>query len=215
MPPAPPPPVAAPAPPPPGWPSTNAWSPPASADPFSPPSGSFSAQPDPFAAALPAGPSQHAPRMPSAAPSPHDLPMSGNAPPLLLDVTPLSLGVETVGGYCETVIRRNAAIPVEQTRIFSTATDGQVSVHVRIVQGESRSISENQALGEIQLAGLREAHRGQVKIGVTFVMDANGTLGVRAKDLETGREQQVLIQLLGALPEAEIRRMQDRQQRMV
>jgi molecular chaperone DnaK len=130
-------------------------------------------------------------------------------------VTPQTLGVETVGGYCEPVIKRNAAIPVEQTRVFSTGVDDQEVVHVRIVQGESRASSENQPLGEILLDGLRPARRGQIRIGVTFVMDESGTLGVRAKDLETGRETGVRISLLGALPEDEIRRMQERQQRMV
>ncbi|MFO0681519.1 MAG: Hsp70 family protein [Sandaracinus sp.] len=142
-----------------------------------------------------------------------ELAVAPRTAPLLLDVTPQTLGVETVGGYCEPVIRRNAAIPVEQTRIFSTASDGQQTVHVRIVQGESRLRDENQALGEILLEGLRQAHRGAVKIGVTFVMDASGTLGVRAKDLETGREQFVRIQLVGGITDDEVRRMQERHQR--
>ncbi len=190
------------------------WAPSPAVDPFAPASDPFGAAAPAPLPALPPAPQRPAP-MPSAPPPMDDLPMSGNAPPLLLDVTPLSLGIETVGGYCETVIRRNAAIPVEQTRIFSTATDGQDTVQVRIVQGESRASAENQALGEILLSGLRQAHRGQVKIGVTFLMDANGTLGVRAEDLETGREHQVVIHLVGALPDAEIQRMQERQNRMV
>jgi molecular chaperone DnaK len=135
------------------------------------------------------------------------------APPLLLDVTPQSLGIETVNGYCEVVIKRNAAIPVEQTRVFSTAQDGQVLVKVRICQGESRRLDENQALGEIELSGLRAAARGDVKIGVTFVIDADGTLGVRAKDLETGREQTVRINLLGGMPDEEVQQMKARQQK--
>jgi molecular chaperone DnaK len=136
---------------------------------------------------------------------------TGAPAPLLLDVTPHSLGVETVGGFCEAVIRRNAAIPVEQTRVFTTALDGQVEVRVRIVQGESRRLEENQPLGEILLSGLRSASRGQVKIGVTFVMDADGTVSVRAKDLESGREQSIRVQLIGAVADAEIQRMQERQ----
>jgi molecular chaperone DnaK len=150
----------------------------------------------------------------AAPPRPSEIPLTHSAPPLLLDVTPQTLGVETVGGYCEPVIRRNAAIPVEQTRVFSTATDDQESVHVRIVQGESRFATENQALGEILLEGLRRGARGAVQIGVTFVMDANGTLGVRARDLGTGREQIVSIQLIGGVSEDDVRRMQERQQRM-
>ncbi len=136
-------------------------------------------------------------------------------PPLLLDVTPHSLGVETVHGYCEHVIKRNAAIPVEQTRVFSTASDMQESVRVSIVQGESRRLEDNQPLGEIVLSGLRQAPRGVVKIGVTFMMDADGTLGVRATDLETGREQVIRIQLVGSMSEAEIESLAARQQQMM
>ncbi|MDQ3037713.1 MAG: Hsp70 family protein, partial [Myxococcota bacterium] len=136
-------------------------------------------------------------------------------PPLLLDVTPHSLGVETVGGYCEHVIKRNAAIPVEQTRVFSTGTDMQESVRVLVVQGESRRLDENQPLGELELSGLRQALRGAVKIGVTFVMDADGTLGVKATDLETGREQTIRVQLVGAMSDAEIETMAARQQQMM
>lgn len=131
--------------------------------------------------------------------------------PLLLDVTPLTLGVETAGGYCESVIDRNAAIPVEQTRIFSTAADGQQSVSVRIYQGESRRFEENQELGRIELHGLRDGVRGAVKIEVTFLMDADGTLGVRARDEMTGQEQAVRVSLVGGMDEAEIQRMAARQ----
>ncbi len=159
--------------------------------------------------ALPAAPAAYEPPSQPVL----ELAVAPRTAPLLLDVTPQTLGVETVGGYCEPVIKRNAAIPVEQTRIFSTASDGQETVHVRIVQGESRLRDENQALGEILLEGLRQAHRGAVKIGVTFVMDASGTLGVRARDLETGREQIVRIQLVGGIGDDEVRRMQERHQR--
>ena len=226
--PAPPParPAAAPAPPPPPVLRTSSapasrqalpssGRPPAAAP--APPPEEWGAASEPSHAAYPAlAEAAPAPNRPSTSPFAHvDIALVAAAPPLLLDVTPQTLGVETVGGYCEPVIRRNAAIPVEQTRIFSTATDGQQSVQVRIVQGESRLTNENQALGEILLEGLRQAHRGAVKIGVTFVMDANGTLGVRARDLETGHEQIVRIQLIGARSEDEVRRMQERQQRMV
>jgi molecular chaperone DnaK len=138
-------------------------------------------------------------------------PPAPTAAPLLLDVTPHTLGVETVGGYCECVIARNAAIPVEQTKIFTTGADDQASVSVRIVQGESRRLVENQSLGFIELTGLRRAARGTVKIGVTFLLDADGTLGVQAKDLETGREQSVRINLHGGLAEDEIKVMAARQ----
>ncbi len=136
-------------------------------------------------------------------------------PPLLLDVTPHTLGVETVAGYCEGVIRRNAAIPVESTRVFSTGSDNQETVAVVIYQGESRRLDENQPLGEIQLSGLRPAARGGVKIEVTFQMDSDGTLGVRARDEDTGQQQTVRINLVGGIDDEEIRRMQERQARMM
>ncbi|MCB9596284.1 MAG: Hsp70 family protein [Sandaracinaceae bacterium] len=137
------------------------------------------------------------------------------AAPLLLDVTPHTLGLETVAGFCEGVIKRNAAIPVEQTRVFSTGADGQDVVSVSICQGESRRLDENQPLGAIELTGLRPAARGEVKIEVTFQMDSDGTLGVRAVDAETGRQQTVRINLVGGVDEAEIQRMQERQARMM
>ncbi len=148
-------------------------------------------------------------RAPALAPAAAPLP--ARPPPLLLDVTPLSLGVETVGGYCEHVIKRNAAIPVEQTLVFSTGQDGQTEVRVRICQGESRRLSENQELGAIELTGLRAAERGTLSIGVTFALDADGTLGVRARDLETGREQAVRINLVGGLGEQAIAEAEARQ----
>jgi molecular chaperone DnaK len=116
--------------------------------------------------------------------------------PLLLDVTPFSLGVETAGGQCEPVIRRNATIPVEQTRIFATTSDGQVAVVIRISQGESRRFVDNQNLGELELSGLRAAPRGEVQVAVTFELEADGTLRVRARDNESGRETQTRVTLL-------------------
>ncbi|MFO0630784.1 MAG: Hsp70 family protein [Polyangiales bacterium] len=116
--------------------------------------------------------------------------------PLLLDVTPFSLGVETAGGQCEPVIRRNATIPVEQTRIFATTSDGQVAVVIRIAQGESRRFVDNQNLGELELSGLRPAPRGEVQVAVTFELEADGTLRVRARDNESGRETQTRVTLL-------------------
>ncbi|MCC7540752.1 MAG: Hsp70 family protein [Deltaproteobacteria bacterium] len=131
--------------------------------------------------------------------------------PLLLDVTPQSLVVETVSGYCDPVIRRNAAIPVEQTRVFSTGLDGQESVLIRIAQGESRRYDECQALGQLELHGLRPAPRGAVKIAVTFEIDADGTLQVRAEDPETGQRQGARIALVGGISDEEIAMMAQRQ----
>jgi molecular chaperone DnaK len=154
----------------------------------------------PGAAVAPPAPSASvAPPSPGASiapPAPGGTNAAGIAVPLLLDVTPLSLGVETAGGQCEMVIRRNATIPVEQSRVFATTNDQQTSVIIRIAQGESRKFSENQSLGELELTGLRPAPRGEVSIAVTFELGADGTLGVRAKDVETNREQATRISLL-------------------
>ncbi|MGB5525102.1 MAG: Hsp70 family protein [Polyangiales bacterium] len=130
--------------------------------------------------------------------------------PLLLDVTPLSLGVETVDGYCERIIRRNSAIPAGQTKMFTTARDRQESVVVRICQGEDRKISANQLLGEVVLDGLRPATRGKVQIAVRFMIDADGTLQVRAQDVGTGHQQQIAIKLIGELPEEQIQQLRQR-----
>lgn len=130
--------------------------------------------------------------------------------PLLLDVTPLSLGVETVDGYCEHIIRRNSAIPAGQTKMFTTARDGQETVVVRICQGEDRHIARNQLLGEVVLDGLRPAARGKVQIAVRFMIDADGTLQVRAQDVGTGQQQQIAIKLIGELPEEQVERLRER-----
>ncbi|MBT8480699.1 MAG: Hsp70 family protein [Myxococcales bacterium] len=130
--------------------------------------------------------------------------------PLLLDVTPLSLGVETVDGYCERIIRRNSAIPAGQTKMFTTARDRQETVVVRICQGEDRRVAENQLLGEVVLDGLRPAARGKVQIAVRFMIDADGTLQVRAQDVGTGQQQQIAIKLIGELPEEQITELRER-----
>jgi molecular chaperone DnaK len=116
--------------------------------------------------------------------------------PLLLDVTPQSLRVETVGGLSQLVIARNSTIPLEQTREFATAYDNQQDVRIRIAQGEQAKFGENQPLGELELTGLRPAPRGDVKIAVTFELDADGTLRVRALDMLTGLQTTARINLL-------------------
>lgn len=160
---------------------------------YPPPAGMPSQRPPAYGSMPPA------PATPSFAP-PSQSVASGSmrpmAAPLLLDVTPFSLGVETAGGLCESVIRRNATIPVEQTRNFATTNDQQDSVIIRIAQGESRRFADNQALGELELANLRPAPRGEVVVAVTFELEADGTLRVRARDLETGYEQAVRVNLL-------------------
>ncbi len=132
-----------------------------------------------------------------------------------MDVTPHSLGVETAGGFCQHLIRRNAPIPTEQSRIFTTASDGQQSVMLKICQGESKSYPDNDPLGVIELLGLRNAPRGAVKIAVTFIIDASGVLDVSAVDVGTGMQQSIRVNLLGGADDQAIAEMQARQQRLM
>ena len=112
---------------------------------------------------------------------------------LLLDVTPLSLGIETMGGVCTRLIERNTTIPVKKSQIFSTAADNQTSVEVNVLQGEREMAAANKSLGRFHLDGIAPARRGVPQIEVTFVIDANGIVNVSAKDLGTGTEQHITI----------------------
>lgn len=162
---------------------------------------------DPFDGASPS-------MLPSLAPKPV-VSLMDRAPPLLMDVTPHSLGIETAGGFCQHLVRRNAPIPAEQSRVFSTASDNQQMVVIRVCQGEDKIFNSNQLLGQVELTGLRVALRGQVQIDVAFQLDANGTLDVRAVDTDTGREQTIRIKLMGGASEADIERMRARQQNLL
>ena len=117
--------------------------------------------------------------------------------PLLIDVTPLTLSVETVGGYVDRVIARNTPVPCSQTRKFTTSVDNQALVIIRVCQGEGDLFPQNTALGELELSGLRKARRGEVAIEVTFELDADGILQVRARDVETGRQTGAQMRLVG------------------
>ena len=129
-------------------------------------------------------------------------PGASHPAPLLLDVTPLSLSVETVGGFCDVIIDRNTPVPCERTRLFATAADNQASVRVRVAQGESNKFGENVMLGHVELSGLRPAQRGEVQIAVTFELDADGILDVHALDQGTGKKTSAKIRLGGAVPAA-------------
>ncbi len=129
---------------------------------------------------------------------------------VLLDVTPRSLGVRTLGGFVDMVIARNTAIPVEQTRLFTTTTDGQRFVRIQVCQGESEDFDANHKLGELTLSGLREAPRGEVTIAVTFEINADGIIEVRAVDQDTGQRQSAAMRVLGVLDEAEVAAMASR-----
>ncbi|MCI6816580.1 MAG: Hsp70 family protein, partial [Treponema porcinum] len=126
---------------------------------------------------------------------------------LLLDVTPLSLGVETMGGVMTKIIDRNTTIPTKKSQIFSTAADGQTAVSIHVLQGEREMAAQNRTLGNFDLVGIPAAPRGVPQIEVTFDIDANGIVHVSAKDLGTGKEQHIQITSSSGLSEDEINRM--------
>ena len=145
--------------------------------------------------------------------------MPGHAPsaaamgfdaPVLVDVTPRALIVETAGGYTDTIIPRNAKIPCERTRRFATGRDMQTTVKVRVGQGEHQGFMQNTYLGEVELSGLRAAPRGEVVVAVTFEVDADSTLRVRARDVATGQEAMATLQLIGVADESSVVMMMNR-----
>jgi molecular chaperone DnaK len=126
---------------------------------------------------------------------------------LLLDVTPLSLGIETLGGVFTRLIERNTTVPAKKSQVFSTAEDNQSAVTIRVFQGEREMAADNKTLGQFDLMGIPPAPRGVPQIEVTFDIDANGIVNVSAKDKATGKEQRIQIQASGGLSEADIERM--------
>lgn len=126
---------------------------------------------------------------------------------LLLDVTPLSLGIETLGGVFTKLINRNTTIPTKKSQVFSTAADGQTQVEIKVHQGEREMAADNKILGQFQLVGIPPAPRGVPQVEVTFDIDANGIVHVSARDKGTGREQQIVIQSSGGLSKDEIENM--------
>ena len=126
---------------------------------------------------------------------------------LLLDVTPLSLGIETLGGVSTKLIEKNTTIPTKKSQVFSTAEDNQPAVSIRVLQGEREMATDNKLLGNFELVGIPNAPRGVPQIEVTFDIDANGIVSVSAKDKGTGKEQKIQIQASGGLSDEEIKNM--------
>ncbi|SVE37100.1 uncharacterized protein METZ01_LOCUS489954, partial [marine metagenome] len=126
---------------------------------------------------------------------------------LLLDVTPLSLGIETLGGVMTTLLTRNTTIPTKKSEVFSTAADSQTSVEVHVLQGERPMAKDNRTLGKFHLAEIPAAPRGVPQIEVTFDIDANGIVNVSAKDLGTGKEQKITITASSGLSSEDVDRM--------
>jgi molecular chaperone DnaK len=137
-----------------------------------------------------------------------------NAAPqaVLLDVTPRALGIAVSGGYAEKIVDKNIPVPVEKTRLFATSADNQTVVRIQVCQGESRRFEENIALGELELAGIPAARRGEVKIEVTFRVDTNGILRVRAQDPATGMAREAAVSVRGTMTEEEVGAAADRQE---
>jgi molecular chaperone DnaK len=158
---------------------------------------------------LPSGPLPQGP--PPALPGETPMRPPPGPPPVLVDVTPRALIVETAGGWSDVVVQRNAKIPCERTRAFTTSSDMQTVVRVRVAQGEDPSFEGNIFLGELELSGLRAARRGEVTIEVRFEVDESGTLRVSAKDLATGKEERATLQLVGVAPGEDLQAMRARQ----
>ena len=142
-------------------------------------------------------------------------PVAPPAPaPVLLEVTPRGLGIATVAGFCEELIRRNARVPTEARKLFITSRDNQDQVRIIVCQGESRRLDNNTVIGDLVLQGLPPRPRGETSIEVTFALDASGVLQVRARDAQTGAEQRAALSLVGGVAQEDVAASRDRLQQL-
>jgi len=156
-------------------------------------------------------PMQQMPMQPPVAPMPAP---AYRPPPVILDVTPRSLGIATVAGYCEELIRRNSRLPTEKIKMFTTSRDRQDVVRIVVCQGESRRLENNTVIGDLRLEGIPARPRGETSIEVTFSLDASGILQVRARDPQTGREQSARLDLVGGVAEHDVAASRERVQQL-
>jgi molecular chaperone DnaK len=132
--------------------------------------------------------------------------------PVVLEVTPRGLGIGTVAGFCEELIRRNSRLPAAMKKLFTTSRDRQDVVRIVVCQGESRRMDNNVVIGDLVLQGLPPRPRGETSIEVTFSLDASGILQVHARDAQTGAEQRAALDLIGAIPQQDVAASRDRVQ---
>jgi molecular chaperone DnaK len=132
--------------------------------------------------------------------------------PVLLEVTPRGLGIGTVAGFCEELIRRNVRVPTETRKVFTTSRDHQDMVRIVVCQGESRRLDKNTVIGDLVLQNLPPRPRGETSIEVTFALDAAGVLQVRARDAQTGAEQRATLALVGGVAQEDVAASRDRLQ---
>jgi molecular chaperone DnaK len=173
------------------------------------------AEPSPASTARGFQPPQSYPiHPPPAPPQPLPPPLQPRPAPVLLEVTPRGLGIATVAGFCEELIRRNARVPAEVKKLFTTSRDQQDMVRIVVCQGESRRLDSNTVIGDLVLQNLPRRPRGETSIEVTFSLDASGVLQVHARDAETGTEQRASLNLVGGVSQEEVAASRDRLQQL-
>jgi hypothetical protein len=175
---------------------------------FSPPQ-SYPGAPQSY----PIQPQSH-PAAPAYVPPPVPPPVPAPPPLVLLEVTPRGLGIATVAGFCEELIRRNARVPTEARKLFTTSRDHQDMVRIVVCQGESRRLDNNTVIGDLVLQNLPPRPRGETSIEVTFALDASGVLHVRARDAQTGAEQRATLSLVGGVAQEDVAASRDRLQQL-